>query len=114
VKRVDLDLTFIVRKEGSQYSSLCLELDVASCGRTRGKAVQALKDAVETYVQYMIEEGRVEDIYRPVPPEALHEFLFGEGEESGLRTFNALPIEYSYGLGNSLAEMWNGFSGSLG
>ena len=70
-----LELTGIIKKEGRQYSALCLELDVASCGDTQEEAMKVLKDAVETYVQYMVEEGREDEIYRPVPLEALREFL---------------------------------------
>jgi len=69
-----LELTGIIKKEGRQYSALCLELDVASCD-TQEEAMKVLKDAVETYVQYMVEEGREDEIYRPVPLEALREFL---------------------------------------
>ncbi|MEM4283848.1 MAG: hypothetical protein QXS96_05090 [Candidatus Caldarchaeum sp.] len=39
-----LKLTCLVRKEGDQYSSLCL--DIASCDRTREEAFAELKAAV--------------------------------------------------------------------
>jgi predicted RNase H-like HicB family nuclease len=86
-----LELTGIMKKEGRQYSALCLELDVASCGDTREKAMKALRDAVETYVQYMVEEGREDEIYRPVPLEALREFLTA----MPLRDLKGLNDEYN-------------------
>lgn len=93
-----LKLTCLLRREGDQYSSLCLELDVASCGRTREEALEGLKAAVETYIEYMIEQGREDEIYRPVPPDAIREFLLGEAvEERKLVTVYALPLEFSYG-----------------
>jgi predicted RNase H-like HicB family nuclease len=84
-----------VKKEGDQYSSLCLELDVASCGKTREEAIEGLKAAIETYIRYLVEEGRMDEIFRPVPPEAIREFLLGE-EKKKLVTVYATPLEYSY------------------
>jgi predicted RNase H-like HicB family nuclease len=95
-----LHLTCLIRREGDQYSSLCLELDVASCGRTREEAFRGLKSAVEAYVMYLVEAGRDEEIFRPVPPEAIREFLLGEGEveveERKLTTVYAAPLEFTY------------------
>lgn len=96
MKRKVLRLTCLIKKEGDQYASLCLELDVASCGRTREEAFAGLKVAVETYVNYLVEEGREEGIYRPVPQEAVREFLLGEVEERKLITVYAAPLELSY------------------
>jgi len=31
--------TCLVKKEGNQFASLCVELDVASCGRTKKEAI---------------------------------------------------------------------------
>ncbi len=92
-----LMLTGIVKREGDQYAALCLELDVASCGQTLEEAVAALQDAVETYLEYMRDTGREEGILRPVPIEALREFLTEayEGEPAKPRTFEALPLEYA-------------------
>jgi len=91
-----LKLTCLIKKEGEQYSSLCLELDVASCGKTREEAFEGLKAAVETYVSYLVQEGREDEIYRPVPQEAVREFLLGEVEERKLITIYVRPLEFSY------------------
>jgi len=45
-------VTCLVKKEGNQYASLCLELDIASCGRTPKEAVGGLKKAIEAYLLY--------------------------------------------------------------
>lgn len=89
-----LELTGIMKKEGRQYSALCLELDVASCGDTQEEALEALRDALETYIQYMVEEGREDEIYRPVPLEALREFLTDIEAEPISRPFRAFALEY--------------------
>jgi predicted RNase H-like HicB family nuclease len=96
MKRKLLKLTCLIKKEGEQYASLCLELDVASCGKTRGGAFAGLKSAVETYVHYLVEEGRQNEIPRPVPQEAIREFLLGEVEKRKLVTVYAVPLEFSY------------------
>jgi len=67
--------TCLVKKEGAQYASLCIELDIASCGTTKKEAVDGLKNAIETYLEYMISVNREDEIYRPVPMNELKDFL---------------------------------------
>jgi len=74
-ERVAFPLTFLLKREGDQWASLACELDVASCGDTLESARQALKDAVETYVVYMINEGRMDEVYRPVAESDIADFL---------------------------------------
>ncbi|MDI6751503.1 MAG: type II toxin-antitoxin system HicB family antitoxin [bacterium] len=45
-------LTCLVKKEEDQYASLCVELDIASCGSTKKESVQGLKNAIETYLEW--------------------------------------------------------------
>jgi len=90
-----MDVTCFVKKEGSQYASLCVELDVASCGRTKVAALDGLKRAIETYIEYMVSEGRQKDIYRPVPMNELKSFLFTE-DEVGEKTLKAIPLRFQY------------------
>ena len=42
-------LTAIVRKEGRRYSSLCPELDIASCGDSIQDAISELRKAIKLY-----------------------------------------------------------------
>jgi predicted RNase H-like HicB family nuclease len=63
--------TCLVKKEENQYASLCVELDIASCGNTKKDAIVGLKNAIEAYLEYMISEGRENEIYRPVPMDEL-------------------------------------------
>ncbi len=95
-----LTLTGIVKREGDQYAALCLELDVASCGETREEAMAALRNAVETYLEYMRDTGREDETLRPVPIEALREFLTEAYEEPAElakpHAFEAVPLEYAY------------------
>jgi len=71
--------TCLVKKEGNQYASLCIELDVASCGRTQTEAIEGLKNAIEAYIEYMMSENRQHEISRPVPMDELVEFNLATG-----------------------------------
>jgi Uncharacterised protein family (UPF0150). len=92
---MDMKITGLIKKEGNQYASLCVELDVASCGKSKKEALEGLKRAIETYIEYMVSEGRQKEIYRPVPMDELKEFLFPE-DESCEKTFRAVPLNYQY------------------
>ena len=46
--------TCLIKKEGNQYASLCVELDIASCGKNKKEALEGLRDAAEAYLEYMI------------------------------------------------------------
>ncbi len=90
-----MEVTCFVKREGNQYSSLCVELDVASCGRTKTDALDGLKRAIETYIEFMVSEGRQKDIYRPVPMNELKSFLFPE-DETEEKTLKAIPLSFQY------------------
>lgn len=90
-----MEVTCFVKKEGRQYASLCVELDVASCGRTKKEAMDGLKRAIDTYIDYMIMEGRRNEIYRPVPMNELKTFLFPE-EQPVEQNLKAIPLNLEY------------------
>ena len=45
----------LIQKENGLYSALCLELDVASQGKTVSEAKKNLQEAVEVYLEDVIE-----------------------------------------------------------
>jgi len=47
-----MKVTCFLKREGNQYASLCVELDVASCGKTKKDALEGLRRAIETYIEY--------------------------------------------------------------
>lgn len=67
MKTNDFAFTCIVVQEAEGYSSLCLELDVASQGKTIPQAKDMLLDAVTLYLQTAIESNLPH--MRPVPPD---------------------------------------------
>lgn len=74
-ERVAFQFTFLFRRDGSRWSALACEVDVASCGKTLREAREALQDAVELYVSYMVENGMRDRIARRVPQEEVAAFL---------------------------------------
>lgn len=90
-----LTLTCLIKKEREQYASLCIELDIASCGHTKKEAFNGLKNAIETYLDYMASEGRTNEIYRPVPIADLKEFLF-PNRTIAEQSLKAIPFEVEY------------------
>ena len=90
-----MEVTCFIKKEGGQYASLCVELDVASCGRTKKDALDGLKRAIETYIEYMISEGRKKEMYRPVPMNELKQFLFPK-DDIKEKTLKAIPLSFQY------------------
>lgn len=55
-------LTAVVWREGRRYVSQCPELGVASYGKRPGEAVEALREAVELYLENAKALGMLEDI----------------------------------------------------
>ena len=54
---MNYSLSATIWQEGSQYVSKCPELGVASCGDTPEEAIDALKEAVELYLENAAELG---------------------------------------------------------
>ena len=54
----------VVTKEGTQYSSWCPQLDIASCGDDPEEAIENLHDALELYLSALEEEGEREAVFR--------------------------------------------------
>ena len=75
IERVAFPLSFLLKRERDQWAALSAEVTVSSCGDTLGDARQALKDAIETYVVYMINERRMDEVYRPLPESDITDFL---------------------------------------
>jgi predicted RNase H-like HicB family nuclease len=74
-RRIAYPLTFVLKQEGNQWAALAPELNVASCGGTLEEARQALEDALETYVSYMISAGRVSEVARPLSQAEVDDFV---------------------------------------
>lgn len=66
----DVNFHILIEKEDDLYSALCLELDVASQGETMPEVRRNIREAIELYLESVIEAGEEEDfIPRPAPTE---------------------------------------------
>src|SRR5277367_4897619 len=76
-----LTLHSIIEKENGMYSALCLELDVASQGKTAMKAKKNLQEAIELYLEEVIESKEEKDfIPRPAPSSEWIKFFKSEAK----------------------------------
>ena len=80
-----LELTFLVKPVEGEFEALCLELDIASCAHTQAEVVESLLGLVQLYVTDCVEAGEVPIPRRPVPQEALREFLFPADPQSDVQ-----------------------------
>lgn len=93
-----ITLHSIIEKEKSLYSALCLELDVASQGRTVAEAKKNLKDAVAVYLEDVFQSGEAEDfIPRPAPRAEWLKFFKAEAKTLGKR-FRSSPLRKHFKL----------------
>jgi predicted RNase H-like HicB family nuclease len=77
--------------DGSQWSSLCPELDIASVGVSADEALRRLEEAVRETLAYAEATGRSRDVFRRVPDEDLRDFLLSQqpGLPALIRPFRA-------------------------
>jgi len=71
---MNMQLTGIIKKAGSYYVALCMELNVSSQGESIEEARRMLQEACEEYLSY-VKEKKLEDEILPAPLEVLREFL---------------------------------------
>jgi predicted RNase H-like HicB family nuclease len=76
-----IDLHVLIEKEGELFSALCLELNVASQGKTLEEAKRNIREAVELYIEDVIEAGDEEDFFpRPAPAEEWLKYFKAEAK----------------------------------
>lgn len=66
---------FLVAKDGDQYSALCYEFTTGGCGPDERSALDDAISATVTYLEYLIDEGREADAYRPASAKLIATFL---------------------------------------
>ena len=52
-------LTGVAEKDGNQFTALCPELDVASCGDTVEEALDMLEEALQVYLEAVHDVGEL-------------------------------------------------------
>jgi predicted RNase H-like HicB family nuclease len=74
-----LHLHNLIEKEGDLYSAVCLELNVASQGKTIEEAKKNLQEAVELYLEDVLEAGDEQE-FIPRPASMKERIKFFEGK----------------------------------
>lgn len=68
MKLNEVNLHILIEKEDELYSAICLELDVSSQGKTVTEAKQNIREAIELYLEDVLEAGDAKEfIPRPAP-----------------------------------------------
>jgi predicted RNase H-like HicB family nuclease len=76
-----LDFHILIEREDGLYSALCLELNVASQGKTLKEAEDNIREAIELYLEDVYEAGDEKDfIPRPAPVEEWLKYFQKEAE----------------------------------
>ena len=80
----------IIEKENGLYSALCLELDVASQGKTIEEAKKNLREAVELYLEDVFASKEEKDfVPRPAPRAEWLKFFKAEAKALSKRLKNS-------------------------
>ena len=72
------EITFhgIIEKSDDIYIAICLELDIATEGETLQEAKDNLKEAVESYLESVVNDNEEDEfIPRPVPDDLIEEYF---------------------------------------
>jgi predicted RNase H-like HicB family nuclease len=73
--------TVILRKSADYWVSLCLENGLVGQGETREKAIDKLKEAIDSFWEIYHDQANIHT--SPIPIDELHEFLtVGDAETS--------------------------------
>lgn len=55
-------VTGVAEREGNEFVSLCPELGVASCGDTAEEALDMLDDALQVYIEDVLDIGNLDKV----------------------------------------------------
>ena len=55
-------LSGVAEKDGNQFTALCPELDVATCGDTVEEALDMLDDVLQVYIEELVDLGHLDKI----------------------------------------------------
>jgi len=86
-----LEVTVLIREEAGEFTALCLDYDIASCGPSADEAVDSLMGLLSMYVDDCLSQGEFPIPTRKVSCEAMEEFVSppGQGTEVSFRSRRA-------------------------
>lgn len=74
-KSFTLEFTVLIKQENDDFTALCLDYDIASCGRTADEAFESLVGLVDMYVKDCLSQSEFPIPTRKVPCEVIEEFV---------------------------------------
>jgi len=77
--------TVVLRKSGNYWVALCLENGLVGQGNTKEKAIEKLKESIDSFGDVCKEESEVYTASLSI--KELHEFLTVEGKEPALESY---------------------------
>ena len=80
-------LTLRAVPEDGQYTSYCDELEIASCGDTIEEAFEMIMDAVDGYLQELVDLGTLPDVLR-------EQNIYVDFEPPVLRNYR-MPVQFA-------------------
>jgi predicted RNase H-like HicB family nuclease len=82
--------TTVLRKSDDYWVALCLENGLVGQGKTKKKAIQKLKEAIDSYDEVARTD---DDVYNaPLSIKELHEFLTVETREPGVQSYELRAV----------------------
>ena len=86
-----LEFTVLIREEAGEFTALCLDYDIASCGPNADEAFESLMGLVRMYVDDCLSQGDFPIPTRKASCEAMEEFVSppGQGTEVSFRSRRA-------------------------
>jgi hypothetical protein len=83
--RLRIDLRVILYREDGKWLAHCLELDIVAEGATPQEAIEDIVDLCNLQVRTALEDGDLQSVFRPAPPEIWKMFFMGEEKKSASR-----------------------------
>ncbi len=74
-KSFTLEFTVLIKQEAGEFTALCLDYDIASCGPTEDEAFHSLLELVKMYVADCLSEREFPIPTRKVSCEVFEEFV---------------------------------------
>ncbi len=88
--KIDMPLRAVVYQHENWWIAHCLEMDLVAEGKTPAAALNDLMDLSLTHIEIALEQGDLESIFRPAPPEIWR--MFSTANEMPIRRKPRWPV----------------------
>src|SRR5438093_6115214 len=78
---LSINLSAVAHREDDLWLAHCLELDIVAEARSVDDAIRSLISLCDLQIKVAIEEGDLQSIFRPAPPEIWKLFVLGQKKQ---------------------------------